>query len=331
MAILAIVGTTTDAWFDHQAQLEEAKLERRDMLAEKLHARFAGEFCFDTDHVRVELVNNGTARLNATKITFVVDGTPVTGWNIDNTEKTGSHVWLPSEQVYFNSTSIASPPDNIVLVTQHGALHNVTRTDCRYLTTIVLTPASATIQGGASQDFSAQGFDQYGDPMTGITFSWTTDAGSITPTDADSATLTAGYTPGAALVVEATSGGVTGTATITVQITVHVDALATYNGATPTATFARGDTVTGRVVIRDHGANLVEGASVTVTFTRPAGLVEATVVAVTDASGVSLHDYALPGNAQRGTWTVTVTDVTGGQMTYDSASNVITSTTFEVT
>jgi len=48
------------------------------------------------------------------------------------------------------------------------------------LTTIGLSPATASIHVGEEQTFVAQGLDQYHHPMTGITFTWTSsdDAGN---------------------------------------------------------------------------------------------------------------------------------------------------------
>jgi hypothetical protein len=41
------------------------------------------------------------------------------------------------------------------------------------LTKISLSPATASIHVGEEQTYVAQGFDQYQNPMTGITFTWT--------------------------------------------------------------------------------------------------------------------------------------------------------------
>jgi hypothetical protein len=41
------------------------------------------------------------------------------------------------------------------------------------LTAISLSPAIASIHVGEDQTYTAQGFDQYQNPMTGITFTWT--------------------------------------------------------------------------------------------------------------------------------------------------------------
>jgi hypothetical protein len=41
------------------------------------------------------------------------------------------------------------------------------------LTKISLSPAAASIHAGEEQTYTAQGLDQYQNPMTGITFTWT--------------------------------------------------------------------------------------------------------------------------------------------------------------
>ncbi len=40
------------------------------------------------------------------------------------------------------------------------------------LTTITVSPASASVQTGATQQFTATGKDQFGQPMSGPTFTW---------------------------------------------------------------------------------------------------------------------------------------------------------------
>jgi hypothetical protein len=41
------------------------------------------------------------------------------------------------------------------------------------LTTISLSPGTASIHVGEEQTYNAQGLDEYHNPMTGITFTWT--------------------------------------------------------------------------------------------------------------------------------------------------------------
>ena len=83
------------------------------------------------------------------------------------------------------------------------------------LTTITVSPASASVQTGAAQQFSATGFDQFGNPLSPQpTFTWTVDGGGTI----NNATglFTAGATAGGPFTVTVASGSTTGTASVTV-------------------------------------------------------------------------------------------------------------------
>jgi parallel beta-helix repeat protein len=79
------------------------------------------------------------------------------------------------------------------------------------LTYIVVTPGTISVVAGATQAFSAVGYDQHDNPLSGLTFAWTTNVGSMT-----SNSLTAQTTAGATGYVRATSGSVSGIATVTI-------------------------------------------------------------------------------------------------------------------
>jgi len=81
------------------------------------------------------------------------------------------------------------------------------------LTTIQVTPASASVPPLGSQTFSAAGYDQVGNPMsTPPSFSWSVSGGGAI----DSAgVFTSSGAPGT-FTVTASSGGVSGSATVTV-------------------------------------------------------------------------------------------------------------------
>ena len=82
------------------------------------------------------------------------------------------------------------------------------------LTTLEVTPATATVVAGGSQQYSALGRDQYGAEMAGVVVNWTVSGGGSI--DAASGLFTAA-TVGGPFTVTATSGGVTGTASVTVE------------------------------------------------------------------------------------------------------------------
>ena len=80
------------------------------------------------------------------------------------------------------------------------------------LTTITVSPGSASVQTGGTKQFSATATDQFGQPMS-VPFTWSVDGDS---TIDSSGQLTAGPTTGT-FTVTATSGIKSGTATLTVS------------------------------------------------------------------------------------------------------------------
>ncbi len=90
----------------------------------------------------------------------------------------------------------------------------VTLTVNRTLTSIVVTPASTTVSASAAQQFTATARDQFATNLPSQpTFTWTVSGGG---TVSASGLFTAGTSAGGPYALQATSGGITGTATITV-------------------------------------------------------------------------------------------------------------------
>jgi parallel beta-helix repeat protein len=79
------------------------------------------------------------------------------------------------------------------------------------LATIVVTPSPVSVIRNSVQAFTTQGFSQYGVLMTGLTFSWSSNVGTMTGSSltAQAAVGTVGY-------VRATSGVVSGDAIVTI-------------------------------------------------------------------------------------------------------------------
>jgi parallel beta-helix repeat protein len=81
------------------------------------------------------------------------------------------------------------------------------------LTTVVATPSPVSVVRNATQAFSAQGYSQYGDLLTGLIFTWSTNVGTMT-----GSTLTAQAAVGTVGYVRATSGAVSGNAIVTITV-----------------------------------------------------------------------------------------------------------------
>jgi len=83
------------------------------------------------------------------------------------------------------------------------------------LTTIGVSPANASVQTGGTKQFTASGKDQFGQPMSPQpAFAWSVTGGGTI--DASSGLFTAGSTAGGPFTVTASSGSVSGTASVTV-------------------------------------------------------------------------------------------------------------------
>ncbi|MBN2579840.1 MAG: fibronectin type III domain-containing protein, partial [Pirellulales bacterium] len=80
------------------------------------------------------------------------------------------------------------------------------------LTSITVDPASVQLPPGGTRQFSATGFDQFGDPLSSLpTIAWSADEGEITPSGLYTASGTTTTDT-----VHATSGSISGTATVNV-------------------------------------------------------------------------------------------------------------------
>src|SRR5438046_5047674 len=78
------------------------------------------------------------------------------------------------------------------------------------LATLALQPASVSLEAGSNLALHAQGFDRYGNEISGLRFVWATTIGSIAPVETGSPTavLAAGYLAGSGRIT-ISSGGVT--------------------------------------------------------------------------------------------------------------------------
>lgn len=343
-AILAAAGGATDFWFGYAQDAELARDARREIDEERLHARFTdGTFCYNdvTDTVVVQATNTGLVAVNATYATFVVDGQPRSGFVVDNTQKDGSHAWLPDEVAFFNATGVATEPDTVALFTERGVPFFPTKITCRVLTTIVLTPSSASLQVGESVTFDAAGFDQHGAPFDARPFTFTSNVGTVTTIDSDTASLTVGTTSGT-FWFRATSGAVTGEASVVVwpgapvSVTVTPDPASVAAGGTQafTATVLdaygnQNDTAT--VVWTTNAGSITAGGVLTAQTTAQSGRqVTATVGALADSAVVDVvpgpldHITVTPATVSLKTATTQAFSAVG----YDQYENVVTGLTF---
>lgn len=332
IATTAMVVAAAGSFFDTAETLDEARAARESMMADRLAVRVAeATWCHmpSLQELRVATTNAGKST-STEGLAFLLDGVAVSSYSVDVSGAGDTTVWGAGEPATFTLSGVAAAPSDVALVTASGTLVPATLLPCPVLTTIVVTPSDVVLDPGATQTFSAQGYDQYGAPLDASPFSWTSDAGSIVALNGTSARLTAGTAHGTGFFVEASSGDVSGLANVTIRQNVHVDDITTYESGSPTTSFKKKETVETRVTIRDHTGALVQDASVNLVILDPNTATQYSGAATTTAQGIAYFNYTLPPNPVKGTWTVRVTDITGDNMRYDQAADIETEVTFTV-
>jgi hypothetical protein len=160
------------------------------------------------------------------------------------------------------------------------------------LATIAVSPTSARLAPGQTQQFAASGTDAYSNPVP-ISLGWAATSGRLSPVTGSSTTFRAG--PPGTVTISATSGAVTGTATVSVAAPIRVAGVAY-------AVKARRLRVTLTVV--DAGRRRVVHASVRFAIRRSGRWVAAASVR-TNVRGIAT--FVRP--ARRGCYTIKVARV----------------------
>jgi hypothetical protein len=170
------------------------------------------------------------------------------------------------------------------------------------LSTITVAPTSASVQTGKTQQFTATGLDQFGQPMTQQpAFTWSVSGGG---TIGGSGSFTASATAGGPFTVIATSGSVSGTASVTVT---GLPADFSLSASPASVSVRRGRTATYIVTVKPStgfsGSVTLslsgQPSGSTVTFTPTATTSTSTLTVITSSSG------------PRGTFTLTITGKSG--------------------
>jgi serine protease AprX len=182
------------------------------------------------------------------------------------------------------------------------------------LTTITVSPSTASVQVGKTQQFTAQAYDQ-GNVLLSPqpTFTWSVSGGG---TISSAGLFTAGLTAGGPFTVTAAAGGKSGTASVTVpaasdfSLSVSPTSQSVRRGgtATYTVTITRLNGFTGSVTLSLTG----QPSGSTVTFTPNPGVTTSTFTVKTQFS------------TPRRTYALVVTGVNGGLSHTTSASLAVT-------
>jgi hypothetical protein len=186
------------------------------------------------------------------------------------------------------------------------------------LTTITVTPGSASVQTSGTQQFTATGFDQFGNPMSPQpTFAWSVSGGG---TISASGLFTAGSTAGGPFTVTASSGNVSGTASVTVTApppppdfsisaapsSVSIQQGASGNSTISTAVVGSGGTVNLSASVSPSGptaslspSSVAAGSSSTLNIVVGAAVATGTyTVTVTGTEGSKTHSTTVTVNVR---------------------------------
>lgn len=176
-----------------------------------------------------------------------------------------------------------------------------TKNQCQTGTTvdhITLSPATATILSGTTQQFTASAFDAANNPVGGVTFTWGSTNTTIATVNA-SGLATADGVAGSTT-ISASANGKTGTATLTVTVVDHVSV------APSTASIVVGGTQQFAATAFDAGNNVLSGVSFTWSSSDNAiGTVSSTGLATAVAQGSATITAKTPNNVT-GTASMTV-------------------------
>ncbi len=184
------------------------------------------------------------------------------------------------------------------------------------VTTIEVTPATATLGIGKTRTFQATVLDQFDKPMTGVAVTWTCSDGAIGTVDG-TGTFTA--LAGGIATITASSGKVSGTATVTV--TAENPVLERITVTPSTTTVAVGGARAFAAACYDQFDGLMTGVAVTWTCSDGAiGTVDGTGTFTALAGGIA----TITASSGKVSGTATVTVTAGDQAEPGTASLKIT-------
>lgn len=140
------------------------------------------------------------------------------------------------------------------------------------VTSIVITPASASMVVGESRQLFAEVRDQNGAPMAGQSPTWTSGSTSIATVSGSGASATVTAVSAGNAVILASLNGVTGSASLTVAAPVQVTPIAQVRCAPASVTLPLGQTVALQATAYDAAGNVLGGRTFTWTSSN-AGIV----------------------------------------------------------
>jgi trimeric autotransporter adhesin len=185
---------------------------------------------------------------------------------------------------------------------------------------VVISPQSSNLRVGATQNLTAEVTDASGNPISGQTVTWSTNASAVatvTATGPLTATVTAGTTAGQAIIT-GTSGTKTGTATINVSLA-PVGSVT----ITPTPdTVTLGGTIQLTATVKDTAGNTLTGRTVTWTSLNT-GVATVSQTGLVTSVGVGTAAISAVSGGVTGLAEVTVNQVPVGSVTITPAQDTV--------
>ena len=199
----------------------------------------------------------------------------------------------------------------------------------RTLTTITVSPSTATLYVGGTQQFTATAKDQYGNVLPNIIFTWTSSNTTVGTIDANGL-FTAKAVGTTTVKAENVTTGVNGTAQVTVQELV----LTSITVSPSTATLYVGGTKQFTAIAKDQNGKPMAGITIVWTSSDTTVGTVSSASATTDSNGKATTTFTAKSAGSttikaenlttgvNGTATVTVLIVSGGGILFSSDSGI---------
>ena len=258
--------------------------------------------------------NISTSRSASVTITATIDGAALYGTNCascHNPLATSTKKGRSANQIQLainnNTGGMGSSSLRGLTAAQIDAIAAALTVAAPVLTTVNVTPPTASINPGATRQLTASPLDQNGAAFAGATIAWSSNNGPVATVNATTGLVTGVSVGTATITATATSGATTKTGTSVITVTAAAPVLTTVNVTPPTASINPGATRQLTASPLDQNGAAFAGATIAWSSNNgPVATVNATTGLVT---GVSVGTATITATATSGATTKTGTSV----------------------